>query len=157
MHIRLQASASAYLDAAHERCAPETTATELTQVAVEVNHADGPVHARDAAKQRERDGVVAAERQDARVELPVLREALARVRARGRARHDRGVRELELAERNPVVGPDHRCRGTVSSGEGAHRGRGGAGLTDVSAIDDVEVVADADFRVHMHVVKTLPP
>ena len=90
------------------------------------------------------------------MELSILREALARVRARGRARNQRGVCEFELAERDLVVSQDHRWRGTVSSGEGAHRERGAAGLTDVSAIDDVEVVADADLRVHMHVVKSLP-
>lgn len=75
------------------------------QVAVEVDDRDGPVGAVDGAQQRQGDGVVAAEGDDARERLAELgRARLLGVRL-GRAREDVVVPLFDLVEGVGVVVP----------------------------------------------------
>ncbi len=85
--------------------AAEDLGAPRVQVAVEVDDRDGAVGAVDGAQQRQGDGVVAAEGDDARERLAVLGWALLPGVRLGRAREDVIVPLFDLVEGVGVVVP----------------------------------------------------
>lgn len=84
--------------------------------------------------------MIATEREDARVELAVLRQTGALKGAEAALREDQLVRGFELAQGHLVVGGHHCYVGALNIGAGY---RLLLQLTNVTTVDHIEVVGNA--------------